>query len=182
MSKRTQILCVLTTMIFGVALFIATSYKTSYADEVEGVYQVYLNGEKLGMINSQDELYSLINDEQSNLKEEYNVNQVYPPKGFSITKLNTYNSDVTSVNEIYDKIKESNSFTVKGYTITVTSKEDDEDKVSFKVNVLDEQIFEEAIKKVILSFIPEDEYLAYINNEQKEIADTGEKIENIYFK
>ena len=109
MSKRTQILCVLTTMIFGVALFIATSYKTSYADEVEGVYQVYLNGEKLGMINSQDELYSLINDEQSNLKEEYNVNQVYPPKGFSITKLNTYNSDVTSVNEIYDKIKESNT-------------------------------------------------------------------------
>ena len=182
MSKKTQILCVLTTMIFGVALFIATSYKTSYADEVEGVYQVYLKGEKLGMINSQDELYSLINDEQSNLKEEYNVNQVYPPKGFSITKLNTYNSDVTSVNEIYDKIKESNSFTVKGYTITVTSKEDDEDKVSFKINVLDEQIFEEAIKKVILSFIPEDEYLAYINNEQKEIADTGEKIENIYFK
>lgn len=105
MSKKTQILCVLTTMIFGVALFIATSYKTSYADEVEGVYQVYLNGEKLGMINSQDELYSLINDEQSNLKEEYNVNQVYPPKGFSITKLNTYNSDVTSVNESMIRLK-----------------------------------------------------------------------------
>ena len=43
MSKKTQILCILTTMIFGVAMFIATSYKTSYADEVEGVYQVYLN-------------------------------------------------------------------------------------------------------------------------------------------
>ena len=32
MSKKTQILCVLTTMIFGVALFIATSYKTRYYD------------------------------------------------------------------------------------------------------------------------------------------------------
>ena len=51
MSKKTQILCILTTIIFGVAMFIATSYKTSYADEVEGVYQVYLNGEKIGMID-----------------------------------------------------------------------------------------------------------------------------------
>ena len=73
MSKKTQILCILTTMIFGVAMFIATSYKTSYADEVEGVYQVYLNGEKIGMIGSQDELYALINEEQSSIKEEYNV-------------------------------------------------------------------------------------------------------------
>ena len=38
------------------------------------------------------------------------------------------------------------------------------------VNVLDEKVFEDAIKKVILSFIPEDEYLAYINNEQKELG------------
>ena len=52
----------------------------------------------------------------------------------------------------------------------------------FKINVLDEKVFEEAIKKVILSFIPEDEYLSYINNEQKEIVDVGERIENIYFK
>ena len=105
MSKKTQILCILTTMIFGVAMFIATSYKTSYADEVEGVYQVYLNGEKIGMIDSQDELYALINEEQSSIKDEYNVDQVYPPKGFSITKLNTYNSSVSSVTDIYDKIK-----------------------------------------------------------------------------
>ena len=183
MSKKTQILCILTTMIFGVAIFIATSYKTSYADEVEGVYQVYLNGEKIGMIDSQDDLYALINEEQSSIKDEYNVEQVYPPKGFSITKLNTYNSNVSSVNEIYDKIKESKNFTIKGYTITVSSKETDGDsKVLFKINVLDEKVFEDAIKKVILSFIPEDEYLAYINNEQKEIVGVGERIENIYFQ
>ena len=36
---------------------------------------------------SQDELYALINEEQSSIKEEYNVNQVYPPKGFSILSL-----------------------------------------------------------------------------------------------
>ena len=163
MSKKTQILCILTTMIFGVAMFIATSYKTSYADEVEGVYQVYLNGEKIGMIDSQDELYALINEEQSSIKDEYNVDQVYPPKGFSITKLNTYNSSVSSVTDIYDKIKESKSFTIKGYTITVSDKDDNgEAKVLFKINVLDEKVFEDAIKKVILSFIPEDEYLAYI--------------------
>ena len=164
-------------------MFIATSYKTSYADEVEGVYQVYLNGEKIGMIDSQDELYALINEEQSSIKDEYNVDQVYPPKGFSITKLNTYNSSVSSVTDIYDKIKESKSFTIKGYTITVSDKDDNgEAKVLFKINVLDEKVFEDAIKKVILSFIPEDEYLAYINNEQKEIVDVGERIENIYFQ
>ena len=38
---------------------------------------------------------------------------------------------------------------------------------------------EEAIKKVILSFIPEDEYLAYINNEQKI---SNRDIEVIHFR
>ncbi len=181
MSKKTRVLCILTTLIFGVAMFIATSYKTSYADEIEGVYQVYLNGEKLGMISSQDELYNLINEEQSAIKDEYDVAQVYPPKGFSITKLNTYSATVDSASDIYEKIKEAKNFTVKGYTITVSSKGADA-KVLYKINVLDENVFEEALKKLVLSFIPEDEYLAYINNEQKEIVDTGERIENLYFQ
>jgi len=181
MSKKTRILCILTTLIFGVTMFIVTSYETSYADKIEEVYQVSLYGEKLGLISSQDELYALINEEQSSIKEEYGVDQVYPPKGFTITKYNTYDTSLSTASDIYSKIKEEKNFTVKGYTITV-SDNDDEGTVLFKINVLDEQVFEDALKKVILSFIPEDEYNAYINNEQKEIVDTGERIENVYFQ
>lgn len=180
MSIKTRLLCILTTLIFGVSMFIITAYETSYADDVNTVYQVSLNGEKLGVISSQDELYALINEEQSSIKDEYGVDQVYPPKGFTITKYTTYDSSLSTASDIYSKIKEEKNFTVKGYTITVSDEDDSE--VLFKINVLDQSIFEEALKKVILSFIPEDEYNAYINNEQSEIVDTGERIENIYFQ
>ena len=82
MSKKTQILCILTTMIFGVAMFIATSYKTSYADEVEGVYQVYLNGEKIGMIDSQDELTHLLMKNNQVLKMNIMLIRFTHQKGF----------------------------------------------------------------------------------------------------
>ena len=67
-------------------------------------YQVYLDGKSIGLVNNRDELYNLINEEQSNIKDQYNVDQVYPPKGFEIESYLSYNNNISSTSDIYDKI------------------------------------------------------------------------------
>ena len=183
MSKKSKMITILTTLIASVFIFLIGWHK-DYQDVAREVYQIYLDGEKIGLIDNQEELYALINQEQSSIKETYNVDQVYPPNGFSIAKYITYDDDITTVDDIYNKIKDSKDFTIKGYTITVMSAgTDTEDaKTLFRINVLDKQVFEDAINKVIKSFISEEEYNNYINNKQAEIEGTGQKILNIYFK
>ena len=165
MSKKSKTITILTTLIASVFIFLIGWHK-DYQDVAREVYQIYLDGEKIGLIDNQEELYALINQEQSSIKETYNVDQVYPPNGFSIAKYITYDDDITTVDDIYNKIKDSKDFTIKGYTITVMSAgTDTEDaKTLFRINVLDKQVFEDAINKVIKSFISEEEYNNYINN------------------
>lgn len=169
----------LLTILIGVLLAFSFMNEESY-DQPTSIFQVYLDGEKIGLITSEDDLYSLINQEQVEIKEEYNVNQVYPPKGFKIIEKNTYNENVTTVEKVYDEIKEQKEFTIKGYTITIKS--DLEGVEPIYIYVLDEKIFEEAIYNVITTFIPAERYEQYMNNEQPEIVDTGYIIENMFFK
>lgn len=184
MNKKNNTIALITTMIMAVFIFLIGLKTTPKKEVAKEVYQIYLDGNKIGMIDNESDLYALINDEQKAIKEEYDVDQVYPPKGFSSEKYLTYNDTTTSVTNIYNQIKEAKDFTVKGYTITVSSEETDteEAKVLFRINVLDKQIFEDAINQVIKSFISQEKYDDYINNNQKEIVDTGSRIENIYFQ
>ena len=62
----------------------------NYADKA---YQIYLNGEVIGLIEDEQELYNLINDEQQEIKNKYNVDSVYPPNAFKIVAVNTYNNN-----------------------------------------------------------------------------------------
>ena len=48
------------------------------------LYQVYLNGEVIGLIENKQELLDLIDKEQASIKEKYNVDKVYPPDGLDI--------------------------------------------------------------------------------------------------
>ena len=75
--------------------------------EPKNLYQVYLDGEVIGVIESRDELLDLIDREQTFLKNKYGVDKVYPPKGLEIRRVITYNGDVDSVNSIYEKIKDN---------------------------------------------------------------------------
>lgn len=147
---------------------------------VGNVYQVYLDGEKIGLIDSKEKLYNLINNEQVEIKEEYNVNQVYPPKGFQIIKTNTYNKELSTVEEVYESIKEEKEFTIKGYTITIRKAEEEAEPIY--IYVLNRDIFEQAINNVVNTFIGSNRYEQYQNNIQPEIVDTGYTIENMYFK
>lgn len=172
------ILCTLFTILCCVLLAFGFMNEEQYA-KPSSIYQVYLDGEKIGLINSKDALYELINEEQVEIKDEYDVDQVYPPKGFKIVKKNTYEEDVTTVEKVYDEIKNQKQFTIKGYTITIKS--DKSTAEPMYIYVLDKEIFEKAINNVITTFVGEERYEQYLNDEQPEIVDTGYTIQNMYF-
>ena len=143
-------------------------------------YRVYLDGEKIGLIDSKDNLYAMINKEQTEIKNKYKVSKVYPPKGFEIIKTNTYNTDNSSIFDVYNKIKSEKEFTVKGYNVIIKSA--DGNTAPIYINVLDKDIFKDALEAYVKTFIGEEKYKQYLDETQPEIIDTGFKIENMYFK
>lgn len=147
-------------------------------EEPKTIFQIYLDGEKVGVIEDKDYFYDLINQEQSDIKESYNVDQVYPPKGFEIVERTTYNSVIDEPNEIYNEIKNGRDFTILGYTVTIKNK-DDEESSPIVINVIKKEIFEEAIEKYITTFVDNTTYEKYLNDTQEENSD--EKIDNMYF-
>lgn len=179
MNKKSIVLCSLITILFGIILFLAFFFEES-TSEANSIYQVYLDGEKIGLINSKDELYSLINKEQIEIKDEYKVEQVYPPKGFQIIKKNTYDEKLSTVEEIYDSIKSEKEFTIKGYTITIKSETEGVEPIY--IYVLDQEVFKEALNNVVKTFVGEERYKQYLDQTQPEIVDTGYVITNMYFQ
>ena len=179
MKGKSVIVCTIITMCITCLVFIMGVLEKR-SSEAKEVYQVYLDGKKLGAIADEDELYNLINKEQSNIKELYKVDTVYPPNGFNITKDVTYNESLEDVKDIYNDIKEEKPFTIKGYVFTI--KYPDENKESLVIRVLDQQMFVNALNNLITSFIPSEKYHAYLNDEQVEIVDTGSIIESVYFE
>ena len=159
-------------------IFILGLDRKNYTDHPVTVYQVYLNGKSLGIIEDADELYDLIDKEQENLKKEYKVNKIYAPIGLEITKLVTYEGNVDRVENIYDKIKDVEPFTVKGYEITISKSEED----IKKINILKKEDFDEAIDNTIKAFVNEESYQKYLDSKQDEIITTGTKIEGISLK
>lgn len=167
-------------IIIGLAILTYSFMTNESYSFASSMYQVYLDGNKIGLISSKAELYNLINKKQAEIKEEYKVDQVYPPKGFQIVKKNTYEEEETTVEEIYNIIKEDKAFTLKGYTITIKSEE--EGKEPLYIYVLDEEIFRTALENVVKTFIGEERYKQYIDESQAEIVDTGYIIERMYFQ
>ena len=174
MKKETAI-TVLITVIVGVAIFISC-LGTKITLRANTYYQVYLNGNKIGIIEDKNKLYNLIDSSQSAIKNEYNVNNVYPPTDLRIVAVNTYSDHYDNVNDIYNKIEENDNFTIKGYVVTIKG-----EKETFKINVLNKQIFYDAAKRFVSAFLDEDEYDKYINNNQNEIVNTGRIIKGMKF-
>lgn len=175
MSKKSIIISSILSLII-VILYIVNEYYGYEYDSATNAYQVYLDGKEIGLIENQDELYSLINYEQHLIKEKYDVDYVYPPNGLDIVPVHTYNNNYIGVNDIYRKIENLDDFTIKGYIITIKSS-DKEKKV---INVLDKEVFNEAINNFILSFISEEELVKY-NNGNRTINEIGKVISNMYF-
>jgi len=152
------------------------------------VYRVYLNGELLGLIQSEDELLRLIDTKQYAIRERYNVENVYPPSGLEIRKVRTFNNNVSTVEEIYALIENTDPFTISGYTITINYLEDDSiphheavTRPPEIIHLLNREDFEAAMITVVGAFVGAEQFELYLNENQLEIIDVGRIIENIYW-
>lgn len=176
--------------------FIAIIFTSNISNKqnmpIEG-YRVYLDGETIGLIRSKEELENYIDKQQQSLKEKYKVDKIYIPNGINIVKDITYDEKIDSVEKVYNEINEKSPFTIRGYEIIIdrtnsTSYGNDDNEVDenrekiINVNVLNKEIFSKAVEMVVLSFIDDDKYYAYIEGNQIKIETTGEEIENIYIE
>ena len=103
------------------------------------------------------------------------MKKIYAPIGLETTKLVTYEGKVDTVSDVYDKIKDVEPFTVKGYEITITHSEDNIEKL----NVLNKEDFDAAVESTIKAFVDDETYEKYLKNEQEEIVTTGSKVADI---
>lgn len=152
-----------------------TKYSTNVPNEV---YNVYLDGDIIGTIKSKEDFEKYINDKEDSIKKKYKVDKVYTPNGVVIKKVTTYKNNIDSNQDIYAKITALKQFTIKGTQITITKKEEKNTKTE-KIYTLNKEIFDEALTKLIKSFVSDDNYKAYMESTQKKIIDTGKIIKNI---
>lgn len=145
------------------------------SSEPNTYYKVYLNDEEIGIIENKEELQEYIDKKNTEYKEKYDVENVYAPNGLEIKKVNTYDSRIDDVADIYDIIAKKEPFTIAGYQFSIKT----EDSVK-KVYVLKEEMFKEAVDSIIATFIGTETYTSYKEKMQQEITTTGNFIETIY--
>ena len=145
--------------------------------QIHNYYQVYLGGEKVGLIASKDELLDLIDKEQKEIKDKYNVDKVHSPNNLEIQEVSTYKTNLMTAKEVYDEIKDIDPFTIEGYEVTIKSGK--EKKVFY---ILNKEDLDVAVRNTVLAFVDESKYDDYLNGEQEEILDTGVEITDIYLK
>jgi len=178
MSAKNRILSILITIVLSVFCLIPLFDFKAYAkEEPKDLYRVYLNGKSIGVIKSKDKLEEYINEEQKELKEEYDVSKVYLPKGLYISEYKTYNANIIKEEDIYQMIKDTEKFTIKGYTVTIKKNNED-----LKINILNKKDFENSVTSVVKAFVPEEELSVYLSGEEVTITTVGKTIENLYIK
>ena len=184
MKKNLKTITILL-IILGSIITTGTSLVTKTPQKV---YRVYLKGDSLGIIKSKTELEDYINEKQIEIKKKYDVDKVYIPSDLDIVKEVTFNNNITSVESIYNKIKDKSPFTISGYKVSIKGVEaktlhgQDISTKNLTIYVLDKEVFKKSIYNTVKAFIPEASYEAFANDTQAEITDTGEIIENIYIQ
>ncbi len=172
-------------LLLGIMLPFLTAYSSATP---KTLYRVYLKGESIGLIESKDALENYIDKQQDQIKKEFGVDKVYMPEDLNIIKEVTFDNNISSVKEIYNKIKDISPFTIKGYAITigaVDTQSGDGSEIKGKkqtIYVLDKKVFEEAVDSVVRSFVSEEDYKNYANGTQEEIKETGKIVEKIYIE
>lgn len=197
MSKK-NVLSVIIALILSLGITILTNSENIFKNKIPTEsYRVYLKGELIGLIKSEDELNNYINDKQQDIKEKYNVNKVYIPNDINVVKDITYENNLTSVSSVYNTISEKSPFTIKGYVFTIDKTKstdytegtdedpnatvDTKEKI-IKINVLNKELFKNSVMKTVFSFVTEEEYENVVNETQNAIIDTGEIIEALYIE
>lgn len=184
---------------YGLLTFIALALSivfTLYENNVyayhgaDNIYRVYLKGQSIGAIKNKEKLEKYINERQEALKTKYGVDNVYIPNSLSIQSETTYNTKTESVENIYNKIKEAEDFTINGYIVTITDKKEiqtggkkaEEIKIKEKLYLLDKNILQSSVGDVVKSFVDEEKYNNYLNQNEEDSSKIGSYIENVYIK
>ena len=90
MNKKGKLLGIIFCLFMSILIFgIGFVDKDNTKDTVT-LFQVHLNGKKIGLIKDDQELYDLIDKEQTSIKEKYGVKKVHPPHGLKLTAIKTY--------------------------------------------------------------------------------------------
>lgn len=175
MNKKDLLNSILITLLLGSLLFLVgfSNRKNNYTQKL---YQVYLSGEKIGLITDEKELYDLIDKEQKELKEKYKVDKIYPPTGLDVSPIYTYNKKVNSVEQIYEYIKDKAPFTIEGYEITIKKEK------PVILYLLNEKDLDTAIRNTVTAFLDSDTLNKYLNNSQPDITDEGTIIDRLYLQ
>ena len=172
---------VLITIVLSLSVILLGNNIKFIKNNPKEVYAVYLDGKKIGVVSSVDDFNGYINEQENKLKEKYNVNTIYTPKGVEIKKTITYDDKIDSNEKIYRDLVDTKNFTIKGIEVTITySKEEEKDPLV--INVLNKDIFDDAILKLIKAFVNEEVYDKFMSSSQEEIVDVGEIVESIYIK
>lgn len=82
-------------------------------------YVIYLEGKKIGVVKSKEEFDNYINIQEEKLKNKYQVDKIYTPKGVEIKKVVTYNNKFNTNEEIYNMLVKQQSFTIKGIIVEI---------------------------------------------------------------
>ena len=167
-------LIVLITLLIGYMTFIFEPRKK----EIHEYYQVYLSGEKIGLIKSDEELYNLIDEEEKEIKEKYNVKKVFSPNGLEVHKVSTFNNNLMTAKEVYDRIKDIDPFTIEGYEVIISKEKKPKEKTVFYI--LSKEDLDTAVRNTVLAFLDEESYDSYLDGTQVEVEDIGVEITNVY--
>ena len=177
MNNKISISGVIFTLLISTLVVYMTLTFEPKKEKINEFYQVYLGGQKIGLIYSKDELYNLIDKEQEGIKKKYNVDKVYPPEGLDVEKVLTYKTNLKTAEQIYNEINDIDPFTIEGYEVTV--KKDDKKN---KFYILHKEDLDTAVRNTVLSFIKEEEYDNYLNGVEKGNDEEGRSITDIYFE
>lgn len=192
MKKTSLILTILVAIVISFLGVKLNNFSNKYYEAHE-VYRVYLEGKSIGLIDSKKDLEKLIDKEQEKIKLQYNVDKVYIPKGLEIQKETTYSNNIKKEEEIYNDIKDKESFTIEGYKVTIVTTKTTLDEVTGEkiekdvtnyVYILDKNILNDAVDQTVKAFIDEEDYENYRLNKQKEVEEgkEGKIISSIYLK
>lgn len=190
MNTFNKVMGVMITILISIMVFFM-DVKVKAEGNPNSLYLVYLNGEKIGLIDNKQELLNLIDKEQTAIKKKYDVSKVYPPSGLDIQNVTTYDNDISSIESVYEQIKDKEPFTVSGYKVTINYKADEDseeakEKAKVKdpvvLNVLKKGDFEEGFYNTMAAFIGSEKLDKYRDGTQIEVLETGSTIENVYWK
>jgi len=177
--KKVVVVILVAIILSGLCLL---GFETKKTPLPNNYYQVFLNDKLLGTIRDKNELDTYIDKNGKYYKNKYKVDKVYAPEGLQVKKVTTFSGKVSPVSKVYKQINKDSSFTINGYTMTIKSKNKDENgKVKeTKINVLNKNTFKEAVTNLIDTYVGKDAYKQYLDDDQPKIDTTGEIIENVY--